>query len=112
MATTVRVLVLAIALLILFGGFVALVVGQVVQGIWAMLLGAAGLLAIAFERSRYRSEAAERGGDSVGPGGGEPSVPGPPFRATEELFVDPTSGRQMRVYVNTDTGERRYHAEG
>jgi uncharacterized membrane protein YgcG len=112
MATTVRVLVVAIALLILFGGFVAVVVGQVVQGIWAMLLGAAGLVAIAFERARYRSEAAERGSDSVGPGGGESSVPGPPFHATEELFVDPTSGRRMRVYVNADTGERRYHAEG
>jgi uncharacterized membrane protein YgcG len=112
MSTVVRIIIVAVALLILFGGFVALVAGQVVQGIWAMFLGAAGLLAIAFERSRYRSEAAERTGDSVGPGGGELAAPPPPFRATDERFVDPTSGRQMRVYVNSETGERRYHAEG
>jgi hypothetical protein len=112
LASVVRVIIVAVALLMLFGGFVALVVGQVVQGIWAMLLGATGLLAIAFERSRYRSEAAEHAGDSVGPGGGELAPPPPPFRATDERFVDPTSGRQMRVYVNSDTGERRYNAEG
>jgi hypothetical protein len=30
---------------------------------------------------------------------------------TTELFVDPTSHRLMRVYVDSRTGERRYKAE-
>lgn len=36
---------------------------------------------------------------------------GPPearFRATEERFVDPTTRRQLRVWVDPATGERRY----
>jgi hypothetical protein len=111
LVTVVRGLILAIAFLILLGGLVALLAGQV-YGLWAMGIGAAGLLGVAFERSRYRSQAAERGTERVGPGGGEPARPPPPFRATDERFVDPTTGRQMRVYVDPSSGERRYHAEG
>jgi hypothetical protein len=66
---------------------------------------------VALERSRYRSGAAEHTSEGPGPGGGEPEAPGPPFRPTDERFVDPTSGRRMRVYVNPATGERRYHAD-
>ena len=69
-------------------------------------------MAVVLERSRYRSEAAERSDAAPGPGGGEPSVPQPPFRPTDEVFVDPTSGHRLRVYLNPATGERRYHAEG
>jgi hypothetical protein len=38
-------------------------------------------------------------------------MPVAPFRATDELFVDPTSGQRLRVYLNPATGERRYYAE-
>ena len=30
------------------------------------------------------------------------------FVATEETFIDPTTGIQQRVWFNPDTGERRY----
>lgn len=111
MLPVVRTLVGAVALLILLGGLVGVAAGEPAGGLWAMLIGAVGLLAVALERSRYRSQASERTAASPGPGGGEPAPPGPPFRATEERFVDPTSGRSMRVYVDPASGERRYHAE-
>jgi hypothetical protein len=69
------------------------------------------LVAVVLERARYRSEAAERSSAAPGPGGGEPSMPVAPFRPTDEVFVDPTSGQRLRVYLDPATGERRYHAE-
>jgi hypothetical protein len=38
-------------------------------------------------------------------------MPVAPFRPTDELFVDPTSGQRLRVYLDPATGERRYYAE-
>jgi hypothetical protein len=75
--------------------------------------GAAVLIGVALERSRYRSATAERRGDPPGPGGGEPAdAPlDPRFRPTPEVFIDPTSGRRMRVLADPRTGERRYVAE-
>jgi hypothetical protein len=68
---------------------------------------------VALERSRYRSETAERSNASPGPGGGEPAgALEARFRATSEMFIDPTSGHRMRVLVDPATGERRYVAEG
>ena len=75
--------------------------------------GAVGVVAALWERTRYRSEAAERSSARPGPGGGEPDVAlEPRFRRTEEVFIDPTSSRVMRVYVDPTSGERRYRAEG
>ncbi len=50
----------------------------------------------------------------VGPGGGEPldAAMEPRFTSTDEVFVDPTSGHRMRVFLDPGTGERRYRAEG
>lgn len=111
MANVMRIAVGALGALMMLGGLVALASGAVANGLWAILIGGAAIVAVALERSRYRSEAAERSTDQPGPGGGEPSAPGAPFRPTEERFVDPTSGRQLRVYVNPANGERRYYAE-
>ena len=47
-----------------------------------------------------------------GPGGGESGFFEPRFLPTNELFVDPTSHRLMRVFADPRTGERRYRAEG
>jgi hypothetical protein len=65
------------------------------------------------ERFRYRSELADRSGMAVGPGGGEPvgEAMESRFRRTDEVFVDPTSERRMRVWLDHATGERRYRAE-
>ena len=85
-----------------------------VVGLELVGFGAFLVIVVAIERQRYRSAAAERSNEPVGPGGGEP--PGSPleprFRPTSELFIDPTTGQRMRVVVDPKTGERRYVAEG
>ena len=116
MLVFIRLLAAAVAALILLGGLVALAAGQPVAGLWAIALGGAGLVGVSFERMRYRSQAAERTGQNggagrSGAGGGEPHAPQHPFRPTDERFVDPSTGRLMRVYLDPATGERRYHAE-
>jgi hypothetical protein len=82
-------------------------------GIVVFLLGGAMILGALLERIRYRSDALDRSGPPVGPGGGEPleAALDPRFTSTDEVFVDPTSGRRMRVYTDARTGERRYRAE-
>ena len=111
MAATMRVVVGVLGALMIVGGIVAVAIGAWPGGLWAMLVGAVAITAVTLERSRYQSEAAERSAREAGPGGGEPSRPIPPFRPTDEVFVDPTSRRRLRVYVNPATGERRYYAE-
>ena len=114
MLSTVRMAIGVLGALMMLGGIVAFAGGAPAQGLWAMAIGVMAILAVTFERARYRSEAAERSSEpsDAGPGGGEPSVPVAPFRPTDEVFVDPTSGHHLRVYINPATGERRYHAEG
>jgi hypothetical protein len=75
--------------------------------------GAFLVLVVAFERQRYRSASAEQSNAAAGPGGGEPAGGPlePRFRPTAEVFIDPTSGRRMRVVVDPTSGERRYIAE-
>ena len=93
---------LAIRLIIAVGGVVALIAGLLAlaggdpAGLVWVVFGVAALVVVAFEQTRYRSEAA---------------APGPPFQRTDEAFLDPTTKRRMRVYVDPTTGERRYHAE-
>ena len=81
------------------------------SGLWITILGAAIIVALVFERHRYRSEAADGAFESSGPGGGEPGPVEPRFRPTDERFVDPTTHHTMRVHVDPRTGERRYVAE-
>lgn len=82
-------------------------------GAWLVVVGLVLIAAALLERRRYRSEAADRSGLPIGPGGGEPL--GAPlegrFQRTDEVFVDPTSGRRMRVWLDGRSGERRYRAE-
>ena len=114
MSASTRVAIAAVAVLILLGGLLLISVGgdSVISGLWAVILGAGALIALAIERNRYRSEAAERSSDASGPGGGEPAgTIEARFRRTDETFVDPTSGVTMRVFVDRGSGERRYVAE-
>jgi len=86
--------------------------GGLIGGIWLIGTGCALLVAATFERRRYRSTAAERTNQPAGPGGGEPAgAMEPRFVPTQEVFIDPTSRRRMRVFVDGRTGERRYLAE-
>jgi hypothetical protein len=93
--------------LVLFIGPIAGFAG----GAWLIIGGAILLVAVLIETGRYRSQQAERSKLAPGPGGGETGPLEPRFQATAEVFVDPTSNRSMRVYVDASTGERRYVAE-
>jgi len=81
------------------------------SGLWLIALGAAGLIAVAFEQTRYHSEAAERGDESPGSAGVDDGPLDPRFRATDERFVDPTTRQQLRVWVDSANGERRYRRD-
>lgn len=108
-----RLAIAAVATLMLVGGLGAIAVGGSfgVSGLWLVIAGAVALVALAVERNRYRSEAAETSFESAGPGGGEPTRElEPRFQATAETFVDPTTNTTMRVFVDGRTGERRYVA--
>ncbi len=111
MVGVVRVIVGVLGALLMLGGLYGAVAGMWVDGFWAAVTGAVVLIAVVLERTRYRSQAAEGSAGQPGPGGGEATMPVAPFRPTDELFVDPTSGRRLRVYLDPATGERRYYAE-
>ncbi|MCC6618607.1 MAG: hypothetical protein IT341_06165 [Chloroflexi bacterium] len=75
------------------------------SGLWLVLIGGVGLVAVAFERMRYRSELAERG-KAEGAGEGVHR-----FRPTEERFMDPTTRERLRVWVDPASGERQYRPD-
>jgi hypothetical protein len=110
-----RGLVVVFGSLIAIGGLVEIAAGgtTAISGLWLVIVGLVLIVAAIVERFRYRSEAAERAGLPVGPGGGEPQEASleARFQRTEEVFVDPTSGRHMRVWLDSLSGERRYRAE-
>jgi hypothetical protein len=113
MYATLRVVVAVVSVLFLVGGLALIGAGgrAAPSGLWLLALGAAGLIAVAFERSRYRSEAAERGGAAPGSAGPADGPPDPRFRATDERFVDPTTRQRLRVWVDPASGERRYRPD-
>ncbi len=110
----VRGLLFAVGALLAIGGLAWMTLGaaEAVQGLWLVAMGGFLLIVAVLERRRYRSQAADAASEPIGPGGGE--LPGPVearFRPTDEVFLDPTSGRRMRVLLDPSTGERRYVAE-
>ena len=113
MVNVLRVLVAAISGLLLLAGLFAVVGGGVtmVSGFWLLILGAGGLLAVTFERMRYRSEAAELSGEAAGGAGADAGPPDPRFQPTEERFIDPTTRQRLRVWIDARTGERRYRPD-
>ena len=110
-----RVLVGALGILFVVSGLASVSIGGEAgaAGVWLVVVGLALVIAAVLERWRYRSETAERDGLPVGPGGGEPTGASleSRFRRTDEVFVDPTSNRRMRVWLDGTSGERRYRAE-
>lgn len=115
MAAFVRGLLVAVGVLLMFGGLVLIVSGSALAlpGLELVGVGAFLVVVVAIERSRYRSDAAEGSNATPGPGGGEPTSGPlePRFRPTAEVFIDPTTGHRMRVVVDPASGERRYVAE-
>jgi hypothetical protein len=108
-------------LLVLGGGLLLTIVGLSMlgngaaggAGLYPLFFGLALIVAAVIERARYRSEDAERSTAAPGPGGGEPvgAELDPRFRATDERFIDPTTGAHMRVWLDPIRGERRYRVE-
>ena len=92
----VRGIVLLIATLSIAGGFALARVGIFPPAIglagWGLIL----LIGLAIERWRYKP-LTERS-------------PGPDWTATDERFVDPETGKLVRVYYHPASGERRYVA--
>ena len=113
MVNVLRILVAAISALVLLAGLFAVVGGgaTMLTGFWLLVLGAGGLLAVTFERMRYRSEAAELSGEAAGGAGVDSGPPDPRFQPTDERFIDPTTRRQLRVWIDARTGERRYRPD-
>ncbi|HEY2916925.1 MAG TPA: hypothetical protein VGI98_06895 [Candidatus Limnocylindrales bacterium] len=110
----VRACLVGLGLLIMLGGIWSITQPEIgAAGLTYVVIGGALVVAVALERQRYRSTTAELTNAPAGPGGGE--TPGAAvdsrFQPTAEVFVDPTSGRRMRVLVDPATGERRYVAE-
>jgi hypothetical protein len=110
-----RGLIVVVGVLMVFAGLGAVAGGGTadVAGLWLVVIGMVLIVIAILERFRYRSEVAERTGLPIGPGGGEPTSQPleTRFRRTDEVFVDPTSERRMRVWLDQATGERRYRAE-
>ncbi len=112
MIAAARVILAVIGVILVAVGILVIAAGQVLSGLYALVVGAVIIVALLYERGRYRSIDAEVRNDAPGPGGGEPRGALPPtFRPTDEVFVDPTSGHRMRVYLEAGTGNRRYMAE-
>ncbi len=114
--TLARALIGGCGLLLVLGGIGTAAVtgpgGSLMAALFLFIPGVILIAAVFLERTRYRSLHAERSGDLHGPGGGETTRPEGRFRPSEERFVDPTTGVSMRVWVDTDSGERRYVPEG
>jgi hypothetical protein len=110
--TSIRAAVFGLGGLLFLGGAAAYGAGGAdLGGAEAILFGAGLMIVAVLQRSRYRSEAAERGNVDPGPGGGETGQIDHRFVPTDERFIDPSSGRTMRVFLDSRTGERRYRAE-
>ena len=115
MSAVVRAGLFALGVIGILGGLVMIISGPatVISGLWLFVIGAVLVLVPLVERNRYRSAASEQGGLPPGPGGGEAvdAALEPRFQATDEQFIDPTTGVTMQVLVDPRTGERRYVAK-
>jgi hypothetical protein len=88
------------ALLIVGAALLAVGLIGIIEGwplIPAAVFGAMLVLSLLFERYVYKPIRTE--------------LPGPGWERTGERFVDPRSGRDIAVYFNPRTGERRYVAD-
>jgi hypothetical protein len=69
---------------------------NVVVWVIVAVVVAVGVVVAVFGWDRYRSN---------GKADAESSQP------TSEVFIDPTTGKSMRVWYNASTGEREYHPD-
>ncbi len=111
-----RVILLVAGLVMVLGGLAIIASGE--TGAWfggVILIACAVPLFVgaAWENARYRARENARLSSPYGPGGVPPmEALETRFRATSEVFIDPSTGARMRVYADPSSGERRYRAEG
>ena len=89
-----RMVVLVIAGLVAATGAVLLLLGVTFAGIQALVGGGVIVVGILFER-RYHNNT-QRG------------TPGGRWQPTGERFSDPTTGKDVEVFYDPQSGERRY----
>lgn len=89
-------------------GGLALLLGGQPEGLSLLASGAVLGVALVAEWRLGRREAAR--GAGAGPGAGGSKL-GADFTRTDELFLDPETGRRTRVWVDPATGERSYRPE-
>ncbi len=90
-----RVVLLVLGVLAIVAALIVAVTGGPVPAVaWLGIMGAMLLVGIVFERGRYKPAT--------------PGHPGPGWVATDERFVDPDSGKEVIVYYQPSSGERRY----
>jgi hypothetical protein len=88
-----RATVLVLGIIFAVTGAILWLVGVVVPGIQALILGALAVIGLVFERWRYHNKNASKDGD---------------WQPTGERFVDPESGQIVQVLYDSRSGERRY----
>lgn len=88
-----RRVLIALGIAGLIGGAACILLGLWVPAIYLLVQCGVLLAALLLERWRY-TRTANRGMGN--------------WQATGERFVDPTSGRQVDVFYNPETGERDY----
>jgi hypothetical protein len=89
-----RSIVIAIGVLCIGGGVLALAAGVWPGAIGPTIFGALLLLGTVWERLYYKPL--------------ERSRPGPGWVATDERFVDDATGKPIRVWLEPKSGERAY----
>jgi len=89
-----RSIVIAIGVLCIGCGALALATGVWPGAFAPMIFGALLLIGTVWERLYYKPL--------------EKNRPGPGWVATDERFIDDDSGRAVRVWVEPASGERRY----
>jgi hypothetical protein len=93
--TVLRAILLVLGVLAIVAALIVAVMGGPVPAVaWLAIIGAMLFVGIVFERDRYKPAT--------------PDHPGPGWVATDERFVDPDSGKEVTVYYQPSSGERRY----
>jgi hypothetical protein len=89
-----RTAVVVLAFVVTAVGVYLTLTGITAPGVYALALGATIILGTLFERWRYRKN--------------ERHPPGAGWAATGERFVDPSTGKDIEVFYDPLSGERRY----
>lgn len=109
-----RAAIMAGGVLLFLGGLGTLAIGgngAILAAAWLLVPGGFLIALPLYERARYHAPADQPDAGAAPGGGIRPGSLEPRFQRTGEVFVDPTSRRRMRVYMDEHSGERRYVTE-